>query len=235
MKKTITFLFAFMLISCTVHAQSVALNYPNFNVNDYPSNKSANSYPALELRGNRFLGVDSNYYKGEIWTTKGRFNDEMRYRFDQFEGTVEAKFPNGQEKLLLEKDILIFHIFIKGHKVSFVQTKIPRSKTPALLQVIYESQDLQLLRDSKKKVRTKRENITHFHTDYYNEFENDYHYYIVKGQGNPLHEIEMTAKSFSKAFPTKRSKITSFFKTHKSNNDLTLSKIADFMKKLDEN
>ena len=179
-----------------------------------------------EIKGSRFLGDDS-YHSGELWTLKGYYKNQMAYRFDQFERTVEVKLPSGKEMLLDENDILILKIFIKNQYISFKQVTLPNEKNKALIQVIYESPTLQLLRDSKKIITYNRGQNVY-------EFENAYQFYIVRGQNNPLDKIQISVKSLTKVFPSKRSKIESFFKSKKSKKELTLSKLADLMRKLDE-
>jgi hypothetical protein len=197
-----------------------------------PRPKEPIEYDKLGLKGyeNRFF-YDDKYHKGELWTTDKHFTTEMQYRFDQVSGSVQVKLPNGKEILLDENTIIMFHLFIQekdeDKKIIFVQEKLPFGNKKALLQMLYFGTNFRLLRDSRKK---QSFNL------YYETADTQLHYtyYISQSTKKPLREIELTEKSLAQIFPTKQTKIKQFFKSNKSKEKLSLTKIVQLMTKIDE-
>jgi hypothetical protein len=185
------------------------------------------------VKGNRFF-YDDKYHEGTLIMTKNReFGKDMLFRFDQLEGTVQLKYPDGREILVDQNEVLNFNLFIENKSVIFVRMKTPKSDKFALVQVIYYSPTLKVVRDPRKKLKRVDNTGAYSSNQIFDTFENDYHYFLQNGEEN-MQEVKPTAKSLSKAMPEKAKKIESLFKTAKGKGELSVSKLAEIMKKLDD-
>lgn len=172
-----------------------------------------------ELYNKRFFN-DSLFREGELRTRKSLFTTELGYRFDQVEQTIEVKTKSGKQIYLEAKDVVYCKLFFEDHTAVFMPVTLPKQKNLTLVQVIYKTATLQLYRNIQKKI-VNYEPIK------------DYRYYIRKDDKEPLKEIEINEKSLINELPTKRSRITQFFKGKKKA-DLTLSNIIHLMGELDK-
>jgi hypothetical protein len=184
------------------------------------------------VKGSRYF-YDDKYHEGTLTMTRKReFGKGMLFRFDQLEGTVQMKSPDGKEVLVDQNEILNFNLFVEDKSVIFIRVKTPDDKF-TLVQVIYYSPTMKVVRDPRKKLK-RVENVGAYSSNQiYDTYTNDYHYYLQRGEEN-IQEVKPTAKSFAKAIPEKANKIESLFKSAKSKGDLSVSKLAEIMKKLDE-
>lgn len=184
------------------------------------------------LEGNPYF-FDDKYHDGEIWLTQNRhYEKDYQYKFDQLTSTVLLKYPNGKEILLDAKDILSFNMFIEDKTVTFVRVQLPDSKEATVVQLIYWSPKLKLLRDIKKKLLRNKENGAYNDGKVTDKVINDYRYYFSKND-EELVFIKPTKKGFIKALPNKEIELERLFKTKEFKDDLTVSKLAELMQKLD--
>ncbi len=172
-----------------------------------------------ELYNKRFFN-DSIFRQGELRTQKSLFTTELGYRYDQVEKTIEVKTESGKQIYLEAKDVVYCKLFFEDHTAVFMPVTLPKQKDLTLVQVLYKTSTLQLYRNIQKK-------IVNF------EPIKDYRYYIRKDNHSSLKEIEMNEKSLINVLPTKRSRITQFFKG-KKREELTLSKVVSLMGELDK-
>lgn len=185
------------------------------------------------IKGNRYF-YDNQYHEGTLTMTKNReFGKTMLFRYDQLEGTVQMKYPDGKEILVDQNDILNFNLFVEDKSVIFIRMKTPRTTTFSLVQVIYYSPTMQLVRDPRKKLKRVENTGAYSKNEIYDTYDNDYHYFLKRGKED-LVEVKPTAKSLSKAMPDKEAKIESLFKAAKYKGELSISKLADIIKKLDD-
>jgi hypothetical protein len=185
------------------------------------------------IKGNRYF-YDNQYHEGTLTMTKNReFGKTMLFRYDQLEGTVQMKYPDGREILVDQNEVLNFNLFVEDKSVIFVRMKTPRTTTFSLVQVIYYSPTMQMVRDPRKKLKRVENTGAYSKNEIYDTYDNDYHYFLKRGKED-LVEVKPSAKSLSKAMPDKAAKIESLFKAAKLKGDLSVSKLADIIKKLDE-
>lgn len=189
----------------------------------------------VPMRGTRYFN-DSLYHKGELQTTTALYTTELAYRYDQIERTAQVRMPEGQELWLLEKDIVYFKLFIDDKVLLFEPASVPNGQKITLLQVIYKSPTMQLLRDPRKYVfRVRPEAADGYSSDIvYDEVRKKYRYFVNKGGNTPFKEIKPTAKSLIKLMPEKKARITQLFKTAQKKGGLTVSKLEEILAQLDE-
>ncbi len=185
------------------------------------------------IKGNRYF-YDEKYHEGTLTMTRKReFGKDMLFRYDQLEGTVQMKYPDGKEVLVDQKEVLNFNLFVENKSVIFIRMKTPTNNAFSLVQVIYYSPTLKVVREPRKKMKRVENTGAYSSNQIYDTYENDYHYFVQRGEEN-LQEVKPTAKSFSKAIPDKAKKVESLFKAAKNRGELSVSKLAEIMKKLDE-
>jgi hypothetical protein len=186
------------------------------------------------IKGNRYF-YDDKYHEGTLTMTRKReFGKDMLFRYDQLEGTVQMKYPDGKEVLVDQNEVLNFNLFVENKSVIFIRLKTPSNSTGfSLVQVIYYSPTLKVVREPRKKLKRVENTGAYSQNQIYDTYDNDYHYFMQRGEES-LIEIKPTAKSFSKALPEKAKKVETLFKAAKSKGELSVSKLAEIIKKLDE-
>lgn len=186
------------------------------------------------VKGSRFFFNDA-FHEGELMFTDSTFlKGNVLYRFDQLAGAVQTQTADNKETYLKNSNILSFKLKIKGQDIIFTRSVTPESpREYKLLQVIYYSPTLKLLRDSRKKMTRVNDTGAYSKGEVYDQIENDFKYYIVRGNDKPV-EVKPTRKSFAKALPDMERKIEQLFDTPQYKKDLSVSKLGEMMKKLDE-
>jgi hypothetical protein len=234
MKEKIVFVCVFLSLKCltaqTIATQNAAAQNGSPILNNGNTMITFNErYDGVE--GNRFF-FDDDYHKGELWMTNNRhYTDQYKYKFDQLAGTVQVQQANGKEILLNIEEIITFQMFIDDKSVTFFKTKLPNADSSAIVQVIYWSPKMALLRDIKKKLVRQRESNAYSSGKVFDKIVSDYQYYFSKKDG-AIVQIKPTKKGLLKVLPEKEAEIEQLFKTKKYER-LTMSKLAELMQKLD--
>jgi hypothetical protein len=184
------------------------------------------------LEGNPYF-FDDKYHDGELWLTKNRhYTTEYKYKFDQLTRSVLVQSADGKDVVMDGRDVLTFQLFIDDKKVTFVSLALAKNEDPAIVQVIYWSPKMKLIRDIRKKLLRNRENGAYNDGKVTDKVVNDYRYYFAKND-EPLESIKPNKKGFIRVFPNKESEIERLFKTKEFKDELTISKLAELMEKLD--
>ena len=186
------------------------------------------------IKGNRFF-YDDQFHEGELVLTDSTLiNNQVLYRLDQLLGAVQVKYPDGKEIYLKTDNILTFRLKVGSQDVFFTRSVMSDNfREYRLLQVIYYSPTLKLLRDSRKKLTRVNDTGPYSKGEVYDEIENDFRYFIQRGDYAPI-EVKPSRKSLIKAMPDLEKKIEHLFNTPQYKSDLTVSRLAELMKKLDE-
>jgi hypothetical protein len=186
------------------------------------------------VKGSHYF-YDEKFHEGVLTMTKAReMGKGYLFRFDQLEGTVQMKFPDGREILVDQKEVLTFNFFVEDKSVIFMRMKTPKDpQNFTLVQVIYYSKNVKLVRDIHKKMKRVENTGAYSSNTIYDTFDNDYHYYLQR-DADEIVEVKPTVKSFSKNFPEKGAKVEKLFKAAKSKGDLSVSKLAEIVKQLDD-
>jgi hypothetical protein len=176
---------------------------------------------------------DDHFHKGEVTLTQNRhYSKGYKYKFDQLLNTVLLQNPDGEEALLDSKEIISFQLFIGDKTINFIKTNLPHIKEQTLVQVLYWSPKMKLLRDIKKKIIKNKEYFSYSGGEVPSKIINDYGYYFSKNE-EQLMLIKPNKKGFIKALPEKKIEIERLFKT-KAFDNLTVNKLAELMEKLDK-
>jgi hypothetical protein len=234
MKKNILFLCVVLCFNC-LHAQTIAstnaatLNGSNLQGKGNMMITFNERYDGIE--GSRFF-YDEEYHTGELWLTNNRhYTNQYKYKFDQLAGTVQVQQANGKEILINIEEILSFQMFIDDKSVTFFKTQLPNYESPSIVQIVYWSSNMTLFRDIKKKLVRQKESSAYSGGKVFDKIMSDYQYYFSKKDA-PIIHIKPNKKGFIKVLPDKEKEIERLFKTKKFEN-LTVSKLAELMQKLD--
>ena len=219
------------VVTTTENADDVVANKPTFQRFD---NMLVPDERYDGIRGNRYF-YDNQFHEGTLTMTKKReFGNGFLFRYDQLEGTVQMRYPDSKDVLIDQREILNFNLFVENKSVVFLRMKIPTNSDGFnLVQVIYYSPTMQLVRDPRKKLKRVENTGAYSKNEIYDTYDNDYHYFIKLGKED-LVEVKPTAKSLSKVMPSKAAKIESLFKAAKYKGELSVTKLADIIKKLDD-
>ena len=188
----------------------------------------------VELIGEVYFN-DTLYHEGELKTHRRLYTTEFQYRFNQVERTVQVKSADGKQLYLNEREIVYCKIMIEGKAVMLMPAKVPNGRKITVVQVLYQSPNMQLYRDARKFIfRVKSTNIDGYSSEkVYDEVRKDYRYYLRVGDTGDFTEVKTTAKSFAQVLPAKRSQIELLFKAGKKKEGLSVTKLTEIMKALD--
>jgi hypothetical protein len=233
-------LLVFVLFITAISATTAQTRTPDGRVNFVSQNdrfQFINPFDEREVntKGTRYF-LDSMYRPGELKTTNQLYTTELLYRFDQIERTVQVRLPDGKEMLLKEQDVVYLKINFGDRSVMFVSAAVPNGYARTLVQVIYQSPTMQLLRDSRKYIfKVKSDNLDGYSSEIvYNDVRKDYRYFFNKGGSRPFKEIKPDAKNFIKVMPERKALITRLFKTAEQKEGVTLTKLSNILKELDK-
>lgn len=180
----------------------------------------------------------ADFHQGELILSKNRrYKSEFKYRFNQYLGTLEIQYPDNQIFALDNKEVMAFSLNIENKVISFMQIGTTDTNEFKLLQAIYFSPTIKLLRDSNKDI-VRESDMT---SGYLSSskmvsrylYKENYHYFISKVD-QPLVEVQLTEKSLAKVFPEKKKILKKLFAQSKYKEDLTVSKVQDLMQALDK-
>lgn len=195
------------------------------------------NFTHIDVKGTPYF-YSPDFHQGELILTKNRhYKSEFKYRFNQYLGTLEVQYPDNQIFTLDNKEVMAFSLNIENKVINFMQIGTADTNQFKLLQAIYFSPTIKLLRDSNKDI----ERETNMKSGYLNSskigihysYIENYHYYISKAE-QPLVEVQLTENSLKKVFPEKKKIIKKLFAQSKYKDNLTVSKVQDLMQALDK-
>ena len=192
------FAFSFLFFSTTyIYAQG------GFNGRGYGNISQSyvqRNYDGLEVttKGSRFFNSD-DYVKGELKSPDSLYQNDFLYRYDQMAKTLQIKFSDGKDMLLDPRDIVHFKLFIEDKTFLFERTLVPYKKEHDILQVLYSSPTMRLLRDTKKKKTriTEMDPYTSAPSTRYDVYENDYRYYLIFDDMTRFHSVQISKSFFA--------------------------------------
>lgn len=189
----------------------------------------------IETKGSRYFN-DETYVKGELKTPDSLYQNDLLFRYDQIDKTLQIKLPNGKELLLDPRHIVYFKLFIEDKTFLFERTQISYKREQDILQVIYSSPTMRLLRDARKKKKkvTDTDLYTSAPKAHYVVYENDYRYYLVFGDMAKFTPLSISKTSFTLLIPSKAAFINQLFNMKEFRTDLTVTKLKELIRLLDE-
>ena len=188
-----------------------------------------------ETKGSRYFN-DETYVKGELKTPDSLYQKDLLFRYDQIDRTLQIKLPNGKEGVLDPRNIVYFKLFIEDKTFLFERTLVSYKREQDILQVIYSSPTMRLLRDARKKKRkvTDTDLYTSAPKAHYLVYENDYRYYLVFGDMVKMNAVTITKLSFANLFPHKATYVNQLFNREEFRTDLTVTKLKELIGLLDQ-
>ncbi len=188
-----------------------------------------------ESKGSRYFN-DENYVKGELKTPDTLYQNDLLFRYDQIDRALQIKLSNGKEFLLDPQHIVYFKLFIEDKTFLFERTQLSYKREHDILQVIYSSPTMRLLRDTRKKKRkvTDTDLYTSAPKAHYIVYENDYRYFLLFGDMAKFTPLSISKTSFSLVIPSKAAFINRLFNMKEFRTDLTVTKLKELIRLLDE-
>ncbi len=166
----------------------------------------------IELKGSRYFNEE--YTAGEIWMSRNRhYSTELKYRFDEYENSVQVKYRKGKELLLLSEEIEYLKLFNKTDTLLFFKMPVPGEKNMSkLFMVVYASPAYKLIKLPGKRYRYVNDKIPYGSGERYDEYIDEHRYFIKIGK-SAFTEIKPTQKALMKAFPQKKATLDKLFST----------------------
>ena len=166
-----------------------------------------------EIKGSRFFY--NEYTEGEVWLTKERhYGKEYKYKFDEADNTIQILTKEGKEILLLNYEIDVAKLYIKGSTITYFRAEVPNSEgIHRLFQVLFVGKKYTFIKLPSKKL-VKTDNRGGYNTgEIYQEYI-PIHRYFVQVNNKPFQELKMTKKSLLKAMPQKKAALEELFEDH---------------------
>lgn len=189
--------------------------------------------PDKNIRGTRFSTED--YCAGELVMKNGtRYTTELTYKFDEFFNAIQVKFSNGKEVALFYNNIDSFRLFIGKNVVNYIKADVPNeSETNKFYQVLYSSNNYQLIKLPKKVVVNVDNRDAFGEGEHFKKFDNKDVYYLKKGGSKPFEKIKISKKSLMELLPTKKETLTKLFDTPPYKGLLDDAKLMALFKEID--
>ena len=190
---------------------------------------------SVETKGSRYFNNET-YVKGELKTPDSLYQNDLLFRYDQIDRTLQMKIPNGKELLLDPRQIVYFKLFIEDKTFLFERTLVSYKREQDILQVIYSSPTMRLLRDSRKKKRkvTDTDLYTSAPKAHYIVYENDYRYYLIFGDMAKINAVNISKMAFTTLIPSKAIFINRLFSMKEFRTDLSVTKLKELIGLLDQ-
>ena len=224
----------FTLVFCKLSSQATFYESTFGNMGRIYNVQNYDILP-IETKGSRYFN-DETYVKGELKTPDSLYQNDLLFRYDQIDKTLQIKLPNGKELLLDPRHIVYFKLFIEDKTFLFERTQISYKREQDILQVIYSSPTMRLLRDARKKKKkvTDTDLYTSAPKAHYVVYENDYRYYLVFGDMAKFTPLSISKTSFTLLIPSKAAFINQLFNMKEFRTDLTVTKLKELIRLLDE-
>ena len=224
----------FIMTSCTLSGQSTFYESTFGNMGRIYNIGNYDILPT-ETKGSRYFN-DEAFVKGELKTPDSLYQKDLLFRFDQIDRTLQIKLPNGKEGVLDPLNIVYFKLFIEDKTFLFERTQVAYKREQDILQVIYSSPTMRLLRDARKKKRkvTDIDLYTSAPKAHYVVYENDYRYYLVFGDMAKINAVNISKLSFANLIPSKATFINQLFSMKEFKTDLTVTKLKELIRLLDQ-
>ena len=209
------------------------------NMNNLSSTNSLVTYDMTptDIKGSRFFS--ETYYEGELWTQKEtHYGDELLYRFDGIENSVQIKYKDsGKEVLLFKENVKRLDLKINAQVITFVRVPgIDPKDDQKLYQVIYLSKNVKLVKLFRKKLLTKTIESGGFDPDKNETAYEDKSLYFIKNgyRNNAFEPFNLSQKGLIKAFPDKETKIKQVLASGKYKKNLTDVAMGEVLKLLED-
>lgn len=189
---------------------------------------------AKKIRGSRFY--DPEYQKGELWTNNGlHFKDELTYKFDEVENSVQIKTKDDKELVVDARLIDSFRLYLNDTKtIYYYKAPVPDGKKgeEKIFQVVYTGSRILLFKIPVKTIkplnyqgafgdgRTVGAYVTH-------------HQYYVKSGMKPLVRLKLTKKDLHDKINFKRSLLDDLLDDIEPFEQITEDKVIDIFQKLE--
>ena len=189
----------------------------------------------IETKGSRFFNNET-YVKGALKTPDSLYQKDLLFRYDQIDRTLQIKFPDGKVMLLDPRHIVHFKLFIEDKTFLFERSQVSYKREQDILQVIYSSPTMRLLRDARKKKKkvTETDLYTSAPTAHYEVYENDYRYYLVFDNMTKMNAVTISKISFANLIPSKATFVNQLFSREEFRTDLTVTKLKELIHLLDQ-
>ena len=189
--------------------------------------------------GSRFF--KDEYTEGEIWLTGNRHHkDDVEYKFDEIENSVQVKYKDGREILLFNNDIIACKMTYAGENAIYFKAQVPgESDVHKLFQLVYYGKKYQLIKLPVKSERKKSTNTNSSNSyslkDNENvvEFLNENRYFLKIGDAG-FKEVKLKKSAFLKLMSSEKNKLETLFDTPQYKGNLTDWSIAKVLEKMEE-
>ena len=208
------------------------------------TSRGGGDLPIFNLAETKVVGTrffKDEYTEGEIWLTGNRHHgNDVSYKFDEIENSVQVKYRDGREILLFNNDIIACKMTYGNENVIYFKAHVPgESDVHKLFQLIYYGKKYQLIKLPIKSERKKSDNTNSSNSYSLKGNENTVEYvnenrYFLKIGDAEFKEVKLKKSAFLKALSTEKNKLETLFDTPQYKGNLTDWSIAKVFEKMEE-
>ena len=251
MKKFFTCLFS-MTIVFTSSAQLVVQGADNTTMNSFTKSdemrKALNSSNSRQATGfdNRYEGMQGTPFLFDDWLVgtltlndSAVVRDKMTYKFELINNTIWLKLGTGEERILYNRELLAIELTAKdGTKYVIKKVKLPDITDKNHFSIVlYESDNLTLVKDAKKIFRKANLEDKGIVTvgKAYDWFEDVVKYYVKTGNKSYFQEINLKKSNLISLAPKSHEKmIEQYCKANDIRGKLTDAEATKLVKYISE-
>ena len=237
MKKNALFIISWIVLINHLTAQRGSFNqgapFREQTLMQFPSAIDASN--AKQIKGSRFYNPE--YRKGELWASNGlHCTDELEYKFDEVENSVQVKTKSGKELLLDANSIDSFRLYVDDTTtIYYYKAPLPDSKRAEnkIFQVVYVGNKILLFKIPQKVMKNLNYKGSFGDGRTLGEYVPRHQYYIKAGN-KPLTSVKLNKKDLVNKIPFKKGELTELLEYVEFYEELTEKKVLDIIHKIDK-
>lgn len=236
MKKSIMFFYVLFLISYSAFAQrggfSSGYAYREQTLMQFPAATDLSN--SKRIKGSRFY--DPEYQKGELWTSNGlHFKDELEYKFDEVENSVQIKTEDGKELVVDANLVDSFRLYLNDRTIYYYKAHVPDGKKDEekIFQVVHVGKQVLLFKIASKTIKHYNYQGAFGDGRTVGEYVSHHHYYIKVGN-KPLTRIKLNKKDITKKITLNRAILLDQLEYIEPFEEITEKKFIDILRKVEK-
>ena len=237
MKKYILFIIICIVLTNYLTAQRGSFNqgapFREQTLMQFPSAIDASN--AKQIKGSRFY--DPEYRKGELWTSNGlHCTDELEYKFDEVENSVQVKTKSGKELLLDANSIDSFRLYMDDTTtIYYYKAPVPedRKRENKIFQVVYVGNKILLFKIPQKVLKNFNYKGSFGDGRTLGEYISRNQYFIKAGNKS-LTSVKLNKKDLVNKIPFKKGELTELLEYVEFYEELTEKKVLEIIHKIDK-
>jgi hypothetical protein len=189
--------------------------------------------PDKNVRGSRYS--TEVYTAGELVMKNGNhYSKDLTFKFDEFYNAIQIRSQSGKETVIFYNNVDSFRLFVGDKTVNYVKANVEGEKEMnKFYQVIYVSNNYQLIKWAKKIVNSVDTRDAFGVGDQYKIYENRDVYFFRKGTAKAFEKTKISKKALLELLPNKKEMLNKLFDSSYYKGNLDDAKLETLLKQID--